>query len=268
MIRPGAIGDFIVSIPAMESLRDGFLEVWCAGQNVPLAGFAGEARSIASTGLDLFGLPGREPPPGLLTRLRGFDRIASWYGANREEFVQALRQLGIPTAFRRALPPGGASSHAVDYYIDQVADLARTTPPRVPRIAVKSHARRGTVLIHPFAASPAKRWPLELFRKAARMLATDYPVEWTAGPEERLDEAVRFDNLLDLAQWLAGACVFVGNDSGISHLAAAVGTPVVALFGPTDPSIWAPRGPAVRVLRPLNSLTPEDVVSAVRSLCR
>ena len=74
------------------------------------------------------------------------------------------------------------------------------------------------------------------------------PVHWCSGPEDPpLPEAVRFDNLYDLACWLARARLYVGNDSGITHLAAAVGTPVLALFGPSDPAVWAPRGPNVRV---------------------
>jgi ADP-heptose:LPS heptosyltransferase len=52
-----------------------------------------------------------------------------------------------------------------------------------------------------------------------------------------------------LARWLARARLYAGNDSGITHLAAAVGTPVLALFGPTNPEVWAPRGPNVRVVR-------------------
>jgi len=56
LIRPGAIGDFIVSLPAMECLRCDYLEVWAAASNVPLARFAHHARSIASTGLDLLEL--------------------------------------------------------------------------------------------------------------------------------------------------------------------------------------------------------------------
>src|SRR5674476_1158977 len=55
-----------------------------------------------------------------------------------------------------------------------------------------------------------------------------------------LPGAVRIDDLYELACWLAKARVFIGNDSGITHLAAAVGTPVLALFGPTDPEVWAP----------------------------
>src|SRR6185437_6348448 len=67
LIRPGAIGDFILSLPAMECLRDGYLEVWAAAANVPLARFADRACSIASTGLDLVGVTGAEPR--LLDRL-------------------------------------------------------------------------------------------------------------------------------------------------------------------------------------------------------
>ena len=55
------------------------------------------------------------------------------------------------------------------------------------------------------------------------------------------------DDLYDLARWLAAARLYIGNDSEITHLAAAVGTPVLALFGPTDPAIWGPRGPNVRI---------------------
>ena len=74
------------------------------------------------------------------------------------------------------------------------------------------------------------------------------PVRWCAGPEEALPDAVRFDDLYELALWLASARLYIGNDSGITHLAAAVGAPVVAIFGPSDPAVWGPRGDRVRVL--------------------
>ena len=63
-----------------------------------------------------------------------------------------------------------------------------------------------------------------------------------------MEGAERFDNLYELAKWLASARLYIGNDSGITHLAAAVGTPVVAIFGPTDPAVWAPRGERVAVV--------------------
>jgi ADP-heptose:LPS heptosyltransferase len=91
------------------------------------------------------------------------------------------------------------------------------------------------------------------------------PVRWCAGPEEPLPDAVCIADLYELACWLATARVYIGNDSGITHLAAAVGTPVVALFGPTDPRIWAPRGPQVHVIaRPaLADIAVEEVLATV-----
>jgi len=71
------------------------------------------------------------------------------------------------------------------------------------------------------------------------------PVEWVAGPEEELAGARRFGDLYELACWLGGARIFVGNDSGIAHLAAAVGTPVLELFRASDAKVWAARGAAV-----------------------
>src|SRR5262249_5406296 len=114
----------------------------------------------------------------------------------------------------------------------------------VPRLPV-TRRHEGFVAIHPFSGSSRKNWPLERFRELASRLET--PVRWIAGPEEELPDATRFDDLGELPQGLAGARLYIGNDSGITHLAAAAGVPVVALFGPTDPRVWSPRG-NVRVI--------------------
>ncbi len=87
------------------------------------------------------------------------------------------------------------------------------------------------------------------FERIAGKLSEHMPVHWLCGPEESLDGAVRFDDLYELACWLRGARVYVGNDSGISHLAAAVETPVVAFFRTTDPRVWSPRGVSVHVVK-------------------
>jgi heptosyltransferase III len=90
-------------------------------------------------------------------------------------------------------------------------------------------------------------------------------VRWSAGPQEALEDAVRFENLHQLACWLASARVYIGNDSGITHLAAAVGTPVVAIFGPTDAAVWAPRGERVSVVSAgsLDAISVDAVLQAV-----
>jgi len=241
VIRPGAIGDFIVSLPAIESLRPA--EVWTASAHVPLVRFGARARSIASTGLDLLGIT--EPDSALIGRLRGFDEIISWYGSNRAEFRGLVESLGLPFRFLHALPQAGCTMHAIDYYLLQTGAL----PGAIPWIPVPKNERRGAV-IHPFSGSPRKNWPLDRYRELVRRLSETMPVAWCAGPEDRLPEAdIRIPDLYELAYRLAAAQVFIGNDSGIAHLAAAVGTPVVALFGPTDPRVWAPRGRQVSILQ-------------------
>lgn len=260
IIRPGAIGDFILSLPAMDSLRTGYLEVWAAAQNVPLGRFADRTRSIASTGLDLLEF---SPQPVLVDQLRSFDAILSWYGANRQEFREVVASLGLPFRFFAAIPPEHSSVHAADFYLAQVGQAGRV-PMAIPRIECPCEAGDFAV-IHPFSGSVKKCWPLDRYRELARRLEGRMPVRWCAGPEDSLPGAVRIENLYDLGCWLAGARIYVGNDSGITHLAAAVGTPVVALFGPTDPRVWAPRGARVRVLAKaaVDQITVEEVMGAV-----
>lgn len=231
LIRPGAIGDFIVSLPALEALRVDYTEVWCAEQNVPLARFADKAVSLGTSGLSRLGLL---PADDVVERLRTFDSIVSWSSTGRDE----IERLGLPVTFLRALPD--PETHATAFYNRQARELGASpvwTPtipcPRVPR---------AFAAIHPFASSPRKCAPLELFRQYAARLGEQMPVRWLAGPEEELPDAKRIPNLYDLACWLAGARVYVGNDSGVSHLAAAVGTPVLALFTATKPREWSPRG--------------------------
>jgi heptosyltransferase-3 len=256
IIRPGAIGDFILTLPAMESLQAGYTEVWAASQNLPLARFADHARSIAATGLDMLEF---DTNPQLMQQLRGFDSIISWYGANRPEFRALVKDL--PFEFFTAIPPDDCAMHAADFFAAQVG---LTGGPAIPRIECPL-GEGGFAVIHPFSGSPKKCWPLDRYRALARLIEPHMPVRWCAGPEEPLPGAVRIADLYELACWLATACVYIGNDSGITHLAAAVGTPVVALFGPTDPRIWAPRGPQVRVIaKPaIETITADEVLAAV-----
>lgn len=219
MIRPGAIGDVILSLPALEAARLERTEVWVPRPALPLIRFADRTRAIIDTGLELVGVRQDARVPALET----FDSIYSWYGTNRPEFREAVGHL--PFTFFPALPP----------------------PEGIPRIQTPPQPVQNFAVIHPFASSKSKRWPVENFREVAARLGV--PVKWTAGPEEPFDEAVRFEDLYDLACWLARAQVYIGNDSGIAHLAAAVGTPVVAIFLSTDPAIWAPRGAHVSVLK-------------------
>jgi ADP-heptose:LPS heptosyltransferase len=236
LIRPGAIGDVILSLPALEAARGSYTEVWAPRPLLPLIRFADRTRAIADTGLGLIGVVEGARVPELET----FDSIYSWYGSNRPEFRDAVRHL--PFTFFHALPPPAEG---------------------IPHIAVPPKPAQNFGVIQPFASNLKKRWPLENFREVAAQL--DMPVQWCAGPEEHVDGAVRIVDLYDLACWISTARIYIGNDSGIAHLAAAVGTPVVAIFLASDPRVWAPRGPHVTVL---NRPTVSEVVAAARVAMR
>jgi ADP-heptose:LPS heptosyltransferase len=92
--------------------------------------------------------------------------------------------------------------------------------------------------------------------------------EWTCGPEEQLPDAMHFSSLAHFADWVAGARLYIGNDSGVTHLAAALGVPTIAIFGATSPGTWAPRGENVTVLyaNPLEALHVDDVLGAANRL--
>ena len=161
----------------------------------------------------------------------------------------ACRSLSFRPCRRKA-----TGVHAVDFYLEQVRTLGPCESDGIPRIRCPRETEEveaeNFAVIHPFSGSARKNWPLENFGQLARRLGIAMPVYWCYGPNDPPgDEAVRIENLYELACWLAKASLFVGNDSGITHLAAAVGTPVLALFGPTDPAVWAPRGPDVRIGR-------------------
>jgi len=229
LIRPGAIGDFIVSLPALESLKADYTEVWCASAVIPLASFAGRTVSLVASGIDRLGLV---PALDVIDRLRGFDEIHSWYGTNRPEFRELVGALGLPFRFYDALP-GCSRLPASDYYLSQVnAPLGA-----FPCIPLRINAKHSAIVLHPFSGSARKNWPMERWLELASLLPG--PVAWCRGPEDALPGGV---------------------------LAAATGVQTIALFGTSDPGVWAPRGADVQVIRsqPLSALRAETVAEAVR----
>lgn len=139
------------------------------------------------------------------------------------------------------------------------------------------------IAIHPGSGSKRKNWPIQKFIETARYLLCNPQVKLLIiyGPaEEEIGVDVMFNHALlsiqkifenrinfarniplpHLAAILNRIDCFLGNDSGITHMAAAVGVPVVAIFGPTDPDVWAPRGEDVRIIRNECSCSPCGII--------
>lgn len=261
MIRTGAIGDVVCSLPAIEYLEPA--EIWAPAPVLPLLRHIAPARSLASTGIDRLEIPGL-PVEEVVSRLSGFDEIVSWYGSNREEFRAAAAGHALNVRFLPALPGKAGEeeiAHAVDFFLRAVG----AAPGGIPRLPFRGDPEPFAA-IHPFSGSPRKNWPIERFRELARILGGAFDVEWCAGPDEEFHGAHRFQDLAEVGVWLSRAAIYIGNDSGISHLAAACGVPVIALFGPTDPRIWAPRGERVRIF-PF-SASAESIARAAAGMAR
>lgn len=122
--------------------------------------------------------------------------------------------------------------------------------------AAKSETGRTPyAVIHPMASEPAKTWPVERFLAVADYLRGVLELEpvFIAGPGEDLSAFHRFTTrsngmLAKTKQLIAGASLFVGNDSGPAHMAAAFQIPTIVLFGPSDPVVWAPWRTASEVI--------------------
>jgi heptosyltransferase-2 len=158
---------------------------------------------------------------------------------------------------------------------------------RSTRLAVASAAEtRTTLALHPGSGSPAKNWPTNCWHELAERLLEAQPEIRIAIVGGEADAAALqsmrsltaiarvsfWENLPleTLTSQLAGSALYAGHDTGISHLAAAAGTPCLLLFGPTDPGVWAPPHDHVRVLRApagkLEELSVSTVVSALRPM--
>jgi heptosyltransferase-3 len=244
VLRPGALGDTLLAVPALRALRRRFAPL-------TLAAHAGAARLLAAVGEIDHALAFDDPSLGWLFSGDGApdEAIVAWM--NRDS-APGLRDALVVAPSR----PAGEDVHCARYLLDTLAgagvDSALDARPlRVSRLASDD------VLIHPGSGSAAKNWPAARFATViaslggpVRMIVGEADQQAAHDVETCLGRAVpRLEHLRleDLAARLAGCRAYLGNDSGVSHLAGLCGARSVVLFGPTSPSVWRPLGPEVHI---------------------
>jgi ADP-heptose:LPS heptosyltransferase len=294
--RALGLGDLLTAVPALRALARAFPEhhrvLAAPAALAPLAALTGAVDAVA----------GAAPLAPLPAHLHGADVAVNLHGRGPQShaLLRAARPRRL-VAFGE--PPDAvwrAGEHEVARWCRLLAESGiaadpadlRIAPPRTPVPAVA----HGATLIHPGAASGARRWPAERWAAVARAeRAAGRPVAVTGSAGERaLAAAVAEAAGLPASAVLAGrtdleglaACVATAarvacGDTGVAHLATALGTPSVVLFGPTPPSEWGPppdprhavlwagrRGdPHAAEPDPgLLAIAAEDVVGAVRDL--
>jgi ADP-heptose:LPS heptosyltransferase len=286
VMRPGALGDVILTLPALQALRTRFpqAEIEVMGNLPVLEWLCGRSvvTSVASfdrADLGALFLPEAEPDASLLAYLAAFDTVLSYVTPPEHAFARNLARAtcGRTVSFDPR-PRAGEVVHVSELLQRPLCGLKVTPTRETPRlqssaadrlVAARWWTERGlngrwVLAMHPGSGSPAKNWPaqhfaavgLELARRGgARILLLGGPADAAAVEQvRRALYGTPWVELLDaplpcLAALLACCRAYVGNDSGVSHLAAALGVPTVAVFGPTDPRLWAPRGRQVRVVQ-------------------
>jgi heptosyltransferase III len=275
VVRGGAIGDFILTLPALAALRKQFprthIEVLgyshIAGL-AELAGYVNGVRSIEARALAGFFARRGELDDGLCDYFNDFNIVISYLydpdGIFQENVARCTEAQFIAGPHR---PKETQNIHATEVFLQPLERLTifnANATPTIPLPERREHSAKGPLAVHPGSGSEKKNWPEPSWEDFLRKVAqeTDWKVLLVGGEaeEERLQrlaslvpvERLRVARSLplnELAERLAACKAFVGHDSGISHLAAAVGTPVAALWGETNADIWRPRGEGVQLLR-------------------
>lgn len=279
MLRGGAIGDFILTLPALAALRarwpDAYIEIFGYPHVADLAvaaGLADRVESLDRAGMAKFFTPTPTFTDEQSAHIRSFDIVISYLRDPDDHVRDNLRAAGARQVICGS--PMVDSGHASDHLLKPLETLAIYEAGAPARLTLRPEraepgrrwlADRGlegrVAAIHPGSGSPKKNWPAERFVELARRLAgTGRPPFFIVGEADRDVEkellarapeipTLAGATLVEVASVLAHCASYVGNDSGVTHVAAALGIPVVALFGPSDADRWGPRGPNVTLLR-------------------
>lgn len=303
VFRGGAIGDFVLFLPVLQELRrrwpDAHVEVAGYPHIACLAVLGALADRVVS--LDsadtarLFSLS-FDPSPEQRSYFRSFDLLLTYLYDPDGTVKRNLLSVGAAQVIYGS--PMIRDGHACDELVRPLEELAiypqRTPAPRLDLDA--QHLERGgrragvhggaVALIHPGSGSPRKNWPLDRFLSMADRMRSELQVspvfafgeadteiqERYAGQSPRFPSVSGF-TLTELAEFLSACTACLGNDSGVTHLAAALGVPTVGLYGPTDPGTWGVRGRhAARVVAEerttegLAAITVDRVLAAMQPL--
>jgi ADP-heptose:LPS heptosyltransferase len=291
VLAPGALGDLMCLMPALEAISRRH-----AGASIELmsrfelarlvAGRTVVARAHSIDARELGAMFSDETPvdPGARRFFADFDRIYSFFAWGDPRFrARLVAATDADVSFHPFRPDddahvSAAYLRAIDATASPIDSRLEPTPDDLAAAAraldESNIDRSHLVVIFPGSGNPAKNWPAGKFAMLASTLSKRAGVVVILGPAESSLEpifrergvaALKDLDLPTVAAIARLAAAFVGNDSGVSHLAAAVGTPGLTIFGPTDPARWRPLGSRIDVLRrnPLDSIEVEEVAAAL-----
>ena len=289
VLRGGALGDFLVTLPALRALRTRWPEAEINLVGNRTAATLGVVDGTLNQALDqnaarwapLF--DPRPLPADLQAWLNDFDLVVNYWpdpdGVLAQHLQQTRAMVVCGSARVSATPAARHFLRPLEALVGIAGELAPVI--RWPKSLSEEAAARvrplgqGFVALHPGSGGTGKLWPLDCWRQLAQRLKQ--PVLWITGeaepwalpPPEVVHVAACGWPLPVLGAALSLCKHYIGHDTGVTHLAAAAGARGVALFGPTDPQVWAPPTARFRVLQAaggdLREITTDDVESALRA---
>ena len=266
IVHQGALGDMVLTFPAIIRLRKAFgrIDLLCQSQ----LGKAARALGIADNAFPLesalfSSLWSDAPAPKAKQILGAYDEILLF--SFSEQLEQAVGRITGGTPCRISPRPDvGEAIHVAEHILAGLETRGLLDGNQDPAIPVHGGRPRAehdpaNILIHPGSGSGRKNWPFRNFIEAERLFMADgMRPEFVIGPAEDFLESLlkegrdrivhRISDLTEMIALFENAGGFVGNDSGLTHLAAFTGLPTVAVFGPSDPRRWRPVEKSVAVL--------------------
>lgn len=285
VIRGGAVGDFILTLPAIAALRATFprahLEVlgYPALAELALAGGMIDGyRSIEARPLARFFARHATLDPEWSAYFESFNLIFSYLYDPDDLFKTNLGRVSQAQFVQGPHRPNESEPiHATQVFLKPLEQLAIFEADPTPRLQIHANEKMNRIAAHPGSGSEKKNWPLENWESLLKRI--DSPALIVGGEAEsgRLDhlrrsfppdrlEILQNQRLAQVARVLAGCRGFVGHDSGITHLAAALGLPTIVLWGPSNDRIWAPISPLSTILKAPGGLESLSVVEVHESL--
>lgn len=290
-VHAGGIGDLLLALPALRAFREAFpgasLELMGLPERLSLIAHDLDANSIHSidqSGMAYFYAHGGSLPSRLVDFFSSFSTALIFGQSQAHTLSENLKRTGLKRVMLLpSFPPEGGKVHVSDYLLTslrcfRIEGRGLPRPLRLPLEAasfveefLKRSGRkkeRRILAIHPGSGGQAKNWRPQNFAVVADWASERAGVLLISGPAQDNLEKVRqglkkarpmiAENLplLHLAAMLKNSSAYLGNDSGITHLSAYLGIPTFAVFGPTDPAVWAPRGANVQIICGQESCSP------------
>jgi ADP-heptose:LPS heptosyltransferase len=289
VIHQGALGDFILALPALENLRKAFPQAQSVMMGYPRIlelvehrFYADRIISIDQKGMASFFVKGGMLDQSLSNFFSTFDLVVMFGKDEKGVYTENLKRVCLGELLHLGTFPSWEERvHIIDHLLQQLVQRGLPVKEWNPRLflntldqewgtkfwkerGVTKSGKKEVIVLHPGSGSKKKVWPMERFLRLARILQEDLSRNLliVLGPAEGAEVQKVFEemepkppffvkglSLLQLASVMEGCRLFIGNDSGVSHMAVALGLPTLVLFGPTDPNVWSPRGKKVAVVR-------------------